>query len=68
MSKVSVLRKENGELFKDKRGRCVFEKEGVYFAMSKDQMAQMSTLASEVISEIEAEEGRAEKEKAQNNN
>lgn len=55
MSSVSVVRKEDGRLFKDKKGRCVFEKDGVYFALSDEQMTQMKSL----IDEVQAEPSKA---------
>lgn len=55
MSKIGVVRKEDGRLFKDKKGRCVFEKDGVYFALSDEQMADMKNL----IDEVQAERSKA---------
>lgn len=48
MSAVSVVRKEDGRAFKDKKGRHVFEKDGVYFALTDEQMAQMKALIDEL--------------------
>ena len=41
MSRVKVIRKGNGDAFKDKQGRYVFVKDGVHFALSHDQMDQL---------------------------
>lgn len=41
MSRVRVIRKGNGDAFKDKQGRYVFVKDGVHFALSHDQMDQL---------------------------
>ena len=41
MSRVKVIRKGNGDVFKDKQGRYVFVKDGVHFALSHDQMDQL---------------------------
>lgn len=48
MSKVDIVRKEGGRPFKDKRGRYVFHKEGVYFALSDEQMTQMRQLIDNI--------------------
>ncbi len=41
MSRVKVIRKGNGDVFKDKQSRYVFVKDGVHFALSHDQMEQL---------------------------
>ncbi|WDE00125.1 hypothetical protein [Thalassomonas actiniarum] len=41
MSRVKVIRKGNGDAFKDKQGRYVFVKDGVHFALSHDHMEQL---------------------------
>ncbi|MBO9492045.1 hypothetical protein J7384_16915 [Endozoicomonas sp. G2_1] len=41
MGKVKVIRKGNGDVFKDKQGRYVFVKDGVHFALSHDQMGEL---------------------------
>lgn len=38
MSKVRIIRKGNGDAYRDKQGRFVFVKDGVHFALSSDQM------------------------------
>lgn len=49
MERVKIIRKGNGEAYLDKRGRFVFVKEGVHFALSKDQMAQLAELIDGLI-------------------
>lgn len=44
MNRVKIIRKGNGDAFKDKQGRFVFVKEGVHFALDKAQMNQMCEL------------------------
>ena len=44
MNKVKIIRKGNGDAFKDKKGRFVFVKEGVHFALDDDQMNQIIEL------------------------
>ena len=48
MSNVRLIRKDNGQPFKSKRGQYVFEKEGVHFALSEEQMTQMKHLILEL--------------------
>ena len=44
MNRVKIIRKGNGDAFKDKKGRFVFVKEGVHFALDEEQMDQLCDL------------------------
>jgi hypothetical protein len=49
VASVNIVRKKGGEAKKNKKGQYVFTKEGVYFALSKEQMAELSVLMSGLI-------------------
>jgi len=57
MSNVRLIRKDNGQPFKSKRGQYVFEKEGVHFALNEDQMAQMKSLIVQLEEETADSKG-----------
>ncbi|MES2824365.1 MAG: hypothetical protein V4732_12235 [Pseudomonadota bacterium] len=48
-NKVKVIRKGDGRAFKSKNGEYVFVKSGIHFAISIEQMHQMSELFTGLI-------------------
>lgn len=44
MGKVKVIRKGDGSVYKDKKGRIVFVKDGVHFALDESQQNQVIDL------------------------
>jgi len=42
--------------YREKNGRYIFEKDGVFFAMTKDQLREMRRLCSEILGDTEQDE------------
>jgi len=49
MSSVQIVRKKGGEAKRNKKDQYVFTKEGVYFALDKEQMSQLKSLMDGIL-------------------
>lgn len=49
MGGVKIVRKKGGEAKKNNKGQYVFTKEGVYFALDKEQMNELKVLMDGIL-------------------
>ena len=47
---------EEAMKYREKNGKWIFEKDGVFFSMTKDQLREMRRLCSEILGDTEQDE------------